>query len=90
MQNPPTALTRSCSVPSTNSLDDSMQPPSYPDLPLAASNKLPQSPPTVTDGICNYNMPADSTLARFVWVVEQFVAQVRWMLVLCAPAMRWL
>ncbi|KAK9795953.1 hypothetical protein WJX73_004029 [Symbiochloris irregularis] len=76
--NPPTALTRACVVPNVtgaNSIDGSMIPPAFPNLPLGNTNSLPQAPPTVNEGICNYYMPADSTLTRFVWVVEQFIAQ---------------
>ena len=77
LQNPPLELTRKCVVPSDTDIQETLVPPAFPDLPLAASNKVPQAPPPVNQGICNFYMPTDSTLARFVWVVQQFIDQVR-------------
>ena len=69
-------LTRACVVPTVAAIEAALTPPTYPSLPLAKSPDLPQAPPTVVGGICNNGMPSNTTLARYVWVVQQFIEQV--------------
>ena len=76
VQGPPIPLTRECVVPPAAAIEQSLVPPSFPSLPLAASNDLPQASPAVQGDICNFGMPADSTLDRYIWVIQQFVEQV--------------
>lgn len=79
----PLNLTRKCVVPSVNDIERTLIPPRLPQLPLAQNTKeLPQAPPDVEGGICNADMPDDTTVNRYLWVIQRFVEQVRPLLLL--------
>lgn len=47
-----------------------------PTLLATSGATLPMAPPNVTSGVCNANMPNDSTFNRYVWLVWQMCGEV--------------
>ena len=61
----------------TAQIQATITPPSDAPTLLATSGAtLELAPPNVTSGVCNANMPNDSTFNRYVWMVWQMCAQV--------------
>ena len=61
----------------TAQIQATITPPSDAPTLLATSGAtLEVAPPNVTSGVCNANMPNDSTFNRYVWMVWQMCAQV--------------
>ena len=66
-----------CTVATTAQIQATITPPSDAPTLLATSGAtLPLAPPTVASGVCNANMPTDSTFNRYVWMVWQMCGQV--------------
>ena len=79
---PPISYTGACDVPSPTAIERTLTPSSAAQTNRTTSkNTLPPvAPPEVANGICNAELPSDSTYNRFLWVVNYFISQVGYLL----------
>lgn len=75
--------TDTCNVAPEAEVEASVTPPQAMAQGVFANGKKapPQTPPPVTDGICNKYLPNDSTFNRYIWVVRcapDLIVLTRW------------
>ena len=68
----PVDYTEKCTVADTAEVEASITPPKAMAEGVYANGmpKLPQTPPPITDGVCNDYLPNDSSYNRYIWVVR--------------------
>ncbi|CAL5224001.1 g6619 [Coccomyxa viridis] len=73
----PVDYTEKCTVADAAVVEASVTPPKAMAQGVYANGKPqpPQTPPPVSDGVCNDYLPNDSTYNRYVWVVRYFASQ---------------
>ncbi|KAL3142124.1 hypothetical protein ABBQ32_004742 [Trebouxia sp. C0010 RCD-2024] len=70
----PKSQTQSCSAVTTQAILSSVTHPGKSGVSSSQQVPQPASPAAQTPGVCNDYLPSDTTIDRFVWVVQYFTA----------------